>query len=170
MLSINYSGTGTFFIIKKYAEIIPDFLLFFTFAKHNRIFEYVYPYYKEDVFQIIAFACLSEGDLKKRNLLLQRELYYFYRHVISSYSFSYIKKIFNRQLPFDKADKREKKRRKKYKKNSPNYFNCCDICGESKKEYMFKSFFPGKTVCRNCRRQHIRKYINPNYGRNKEKK
>lgn len=148
---IDYSTSSTYFIIQKYTEIIPDFPLFFTFAKHNIIFKYIYPFYKEDVLQTIALACLSEGTLRERNLLLQRELYHFHNHIV-----------------FDRPYKREKKDKKKYKKYKPDYFNHCDICKKDKKEYMYKTFLPGKVVCNMCRRQHIRKYIDPNYCKKKK--
>jgi len=145
---------NNFYIIKKYANVIKDYPLFFIFAKHNKIWNYIYPYYKEDVLQIIALACLISGTQKEKNNFLQRELYYFYNHVIINYKINKINKI--------------NKKQKKYKKYKPNYLNHCDICNKDKREYMYKSFYPGKIVCKGCYKNHKRKYIDPTYCRNKK--
>ena len=138
-----------YFIIKKYTEVIKNYPLFFTFAKHNKLWKYIYPRWKYDAYQIIALSCLIPGSLKEKNNFLQRELYHFYNHVVVSY-----------RLP--------RKQRKKHKKYTPDYKNHCDICDKEKKEYMYKSLYPGKTVCKECYKKHKRKYVDPNYCRKKK--
>jgi hypothetical protein len=145
-----------YYEIKKYCTVIPNYALAFKFAKGKNLFRFVFPRYKQDVLQIVAVCCLewnkNGGDTKKLGNLLSREIYYFYNHVIVNYKI-----------------KKENKQNKKYKKYTPSYFNHCDVCGKKKKEYMYKSLFPGRTVCKECYKKHKRKYFDKNYCRQKYK-
>lgn len=142
-------ATTLYYEIRKYCDVLPNYALAFSFAKNKKCFEYVFPYYKEDVLQIIAMCVLeSKGDIKKMNRLLGREIYHYYNHVVVSYKL-----------------KNKKQQTKKNRKDQPDYNNHCDVCGVDTKEYMYKSLYPGKTVCRRCYRRHKREYRNKKLGK-----
>ena len=130
------SHTSLYYEIKKYCDVIPDYALAFKFAKGKKCFNMVFPMYKEDVLQEIAICCLEAKDIKELGKLLGKHIYYFYHHVT--------KTIHN---PI------EQKVTVKYYKYKPDYFNHCDVCSKDKKQYMYKSVLPGKTVCSACRRK-----------------
>jgi hypothetical protein len=120
--------------IKKYCNVIPDYALAFKFAKIKTEWPLIFPRYKDDVLQEIALCCLEANTIKELNRLLCNRIRYFYNHVIKC------------------IHEPKKNNGKKYKKYKPNYFNHCDICGVDKKQYMYKSFIPGKIVCSACER------------------
>lgn len=129
------SHTSLYYEIKKYCDVIPDYALAFKFAKIKTEWPMVFPKYKEDILQEIAVCCLEATSIKELGRLLSKRIRYFYIHVVKSFH------------------KPKKNNGIKYKKYSPDYFNHCDICEKDKKQYMYKSFLPGRTVCSACIRK-----------------
>ena len=116
--------------MKPYVDLLPDFPLFFTFAKRNAVFRFIYPMYWKDIFQIITLSILSEKENRKRNNKLQRELYQFGRHILG--------------VPF-------RKKNRTIKHNSIcKEDTTCDLCKKTTKTYKYKSILPGKIVCKIC--------------------
>jgi len=138
------SNTSLYYEIKKYCDVIPDYALAFKFAKGKTYFNYVFPVFKEDVLQEIAVCCLEAKTIKELGNLLSKHIYYLWHNC------------------FKDIHEPKKNNGIKYKKYKPNYLNHCDICGKDRYEYMYKSLFPGKMVCRRCYGRHKRKYVNNN--------
>ena len=134
------SHTSLWYEIKKYCDVIPDYALAFKFAKRKDFFFRIFPLYKEDILQEIAVCCLEATSIKELGNLLSKRIRYFYKHILGNYV------------------RTKKYNTKRFKKYNPIYFNHCDICGIERKEYMYKSLFPGKMVCRRCYRRHKKKY------------
>lgn len=133
------SHTSLWYEIKKYCDVIPDYALAFKFAKGKKCFNLVFPKFKEDVLQEIAICCLEANTIKELGNLLSKHIRYFYVHVIESFH------------------KPQKSNGIKYKKYKPDYYYHCDICKKNKKQYMYKSFLPGKIICSACKRR-LKKY------------
>lgn len=126
-------------LIKKYNEILPDFALYFTFAKFKKFFHNImYPNYINDLCQIIALCLIEYKNKKERSNAISREMYKFGVHILG---FGPLKPI---------------KHKKKYDKN-PKKILTCDLCGKSKKEYMYKQQIPGKIICDGCYRKERRR-------------
>jgi hypothetical protein len=119
--------------IAEYRRVLPNFLIAFTFAKNKQYFHEVYHKNQEDVLQEIALCLLLEPEIcKALNQKLGRAIYYLWkgtRPVIEPITSPSNKKKYN----------------KKPKKES-----VCDLCGQSKLEYMRKSLLPGMSICGAC--------------------
>lgn len=118
-----------YFRIKQYCDIIPDYVLFFTFAKNKTIWPCLWPLYWRDILQIIALCVLENNTLKNKNNAIGRELNLFGRHVLD--------------IP-----QRKLITKKKYKSNPP--LSKCGLCGKEKREYLRGSLIPGKKICGAC--------------------
>lgn len=117
--------------IKQYCDLIPDFPLYFTFAKRKIEWMFLYPKYWSDILQIIALCILENNTLKKRNNAIGKELYRFARHVLD--------------LPFKENNIFHIKYKQECKKITE-----CWICKKKKKEYMKQSLTPGHKICGAC--------------------
>lgn len=116
--------------IKRYTEIFPDFPFYFKYSKFKQNeFQFIYPKYAEDFFQIIAICILQYKTQKEIQRAISRGMYHFIRHVIG--------------LPL-----RKKENKKKYISNPP--ISKCDLCGKEKKQYLRKSVIPRKCICDAC--------------------
>jgi len=118
-----------YFRIKQYCNIIPDYALYFTFAKRKSEWHFIYPKFWKDLLQIIALCIFENDTLKKRNNAIGKELYKFARHVLD--------------LPC-------RENNKYHYKSICKKITKCWICKKNKKEYMRQSLTPGHKICGAC--------------------
>lgn len=114
--------------IKQYCDLIPDYPLYFSFAKKKPEWFYVYPAFWRDLLQIIALCILEYETLKQRNLAIGRELYNFTRHVLD--------------FPLKSSKKTNPAKCKKVTQ--------CWLCKKKKMQYMKESLTPGHKICGAC--------------------
>lgn len=129
--------------IKDYCNAIPDFALYYSFAKWKpELFRLIDGTCREDLYQIIAEAILSKDTMRERNNYLKKQMYYFATRILGYHEPAPIRKV-----------------RKIYCKAST--IKTCDICAKKSDHYHYQSFIPGKSVCRICynriRRQDARR-------------
>lgn len=126
--------------LNEYCKLFPDFALFYHFAKHEKALYFaIVRQNKEDLLQIISQSIIEGGSNNEINRRLKNEMYYFATRVCN------FVKVENKQTKIDS---------KKYYllKKSQH----CDICEKETFQSIYKSFIPGKNVCRICRNRIIR--------------
>lgn len=143
-----------YYRIRKYNKIFPDFPLYFSWCKHERGWDVIYPMYYEDIFQIISLGILEGKTDKERNRIIKRELYYFLNHILHGAPLNHE----------EKKKKYNKNKRKKYKWK-PTKKHHCDSCNRDVVNYMYKTAIPGLTICSACYKK-LRRESNPEWGRN----
>lgn len=117
--------------IAEYTKVFPDFPFYFKYSKiKQNEYQFIYPKYAKDFFQIIALCILEYKKQKEIQKAIYREMYKFVRHVIG--------------IPLEKKKKTEKK----YISNPP--ISKCDLCYKEKKEYLRSSLIPEKKICGAC--------------------
>lgn len=121
-----------YYRIKKYNQAIPDFALYFTWAKLHPEFNYLYPIFWDDLFQTIALCAIEHKTERAISNAIGRELYHLARHVYN--------------MPLLKSKQRNTN------KNSPPFCKC-ENCGKEKNQYLRKSVIPGKRICGACSRK-----------------
>lgn len=130
--------------LEDYCRIIPDFALYFSFAKKEELlYRIIFKNSKYDLLQIIALVIYEGIDGKKDvwdiKRSLKKEMYYYATRICG-----YIKKV-NRTKTINCNDYYFSKK-----------FRKCDVCGKLTNHYMYKSLIPGKDVCRICRNRLVR--------------
>lgn len=126
--------------IDRYCKEVPNFALFFNFAKQEKgMYFAIVNHNKEDLFQIISLSIYEGGCTKEINNRLKKEMYFFATRVCG-----YVKKV-NRKNPVDCKKYYLSKQTRK-----------CDICNKESNHYMYKSLIPGRDVCRICRNRIVR--------------